>query len=180
MPSTEVIVGFIARYFFAMKCFFKIWFDRSAAEAVQKLLDAGALPEPAQPRTVSAEGERGAARLLAVLQREGRLVDFLQEDISTANDGQIGAAARRVHGGCRKALAEFVDLVPAMDGDEGSPVAVEEGFDASAVRLVGDIQGEPPFRGTLVHHGWRAATIRLPDLPETMDPMVVAPAEVEV
>jgi hypothetical protein len=173
-------VGFIARYFFAMKCFFKIWFDRGAAESVKRLLESGSLPEPAQPRTVSEEGERGAARLLAVLQREGRLVDFLQEDIGPASDAQIGAAARRVHGGCAKALGEFVDLVPAMAGDEGARVAVEAGFDASAIRLVGDLQGEPPFRGTLVHHGWRAAAIRLPDLPETMDPMVVAAAEVEV
>ena len=173
-------MGFVARYFFAMKCFFKLWFDRSAAEAVQKLLASGTLPEPALPRRVSEDGERGAARLLAVLQREGRLVDFLQEDISAASDAQIGAASRRVHGGCRKALAEFVDLVPAMEGGEGSRVTVEEGFDASAIRLVGDIPGSPPFRGTLVHHGWKAASIRLPDLPETMDPMVVAPAEVEV
>ena len=174
-------MGFIARYFFAMKCFFKIWFGRSTAESVKQLLDSGRLEvEPAQPRTVSEEGERGAARLLAVLQREGRLVDFLQEDIGSASDAQIGAAARRVHGGCRKALSEFVDLVPAMEGDEGARVAVEAGFDASAIRLVGDVHGEPPFRGTLVHHGWRAASFRLPDLPETMDPMVVAAAEVEV
>jgi len=173
-------VGFITRYFFALKCFFKLWFDKAAAESVKKLLDSGVGPEPARPRRVSEEGERGAARLLAVLQREGRLVDFLQEDIGPAGDAQIGAAARRVHGGCRKALAEFVDLVPAMEGEEGARVAVEAGFDASAIRLVGDIQGEPPFRGTLVHHGWRASAIRLPDLPDTMDPMVVAAAEVEV
>lgn len=173
-------MGFVTRYFFAMKCFFKIWFDRRAAESVKQLLDSGALPEPAQPRTVSEEGERGAARLLAVLQREGRLVDFLLEDIGSASDAQIGAAARRVHGGCRKVLSEFVDLVPAMDGDEGARVSVEAGFDASAIRLVGDVHGEPPFSGILVHHGWRAAAVRLPDLPETMDPMVVAAAEVEV
>jgi hypothetical protein len=173
-------VGFITRYFFALKCFFKIWFDGDLADRVRQQLDGGALPEPAQPRTVSAEGERGAARLLAVLQREGRLVDFLQEDIAAAADAQIGAAARMVHGGCRKALGEFVDLAPVMDGDEGSTVSVEAGFDASAIRLVGDVNGEPPFRGILAHHGWRAEAVRLPDLPETMDPMVIASAEVEV
>jgi len=173
-------VGFIKRYFLALKCFFKIWFDADLAERVRQQLDGGALPEPAQPRTVSEEGERGAARLLAVLQREGRLVDFLQEDIAAAADAQIGAAARMVHGECRRALAEFVDLEPVMAGDEGSTVTVDAGFDASAIRLVGDVQGDPPFRGTLAHHGWRATRVTLPDLPETMDPMVVASAEVEV
>jgi len=173
-------VGFIARYFFGIKCFFKVWFDGQLAERVRQLMDSGALPEPKQPRRVSEEGERGAARLLAVLQREGRLVDFLQEDIAAADDAQVGAAARLVHTGCRKALAEFVELEPVMAGEEGAAVSVEEGFDASAIRVVGDVQGAPPFRGVLAHHGWRAASFTLPDLPESMDPMVVAHAEVEV
>jgi hypothetical protein len=173
-------MGFIVRYFFALKCFFRIWFSGEVADRVRGALDGAALAEPAQPRTVSAEGERGAARLLAVLQREGRLVDFLREDVGAYEDAQIGAAVRGVHAGCRKVLDEFVELKPVMTGSEGSKVAVEAGFDASAIRLVGDVQGEPPYRGTLAHHGWKAASLKLPELPESMDPMVVAPAEVEV
>ena len=173
-------MGFIVRYFFALKCFFRIWFSGEVAGRVRGALDGAALPEPAQPRTVSAEGERGAARLLAVLQREGRLVDFLREDVGAYEDAQIGAAVRGVHAGCRKVLDEFVKLEPVMAGSEGSVVAVEAGFDASAIRLVGDVQGEPPYRGTLAHHGWKAAALKLPELPESMDAMVVAPAEVEV
>jgi len=173
-------VGFIRRYFFAFKCFFKIWFNRELAERVHAVVFSGSSPEPAQPRRVSAEGERGAARLLAVLQREGRLVDFLREEISTYDDAQVGAAVRAVHTGCRKALEEFVSFVPVMEGEEGGRVQVEAGFDASAIRLVGDVQGEPPFAGSLAHHGWRVETIELPELPESMDAMIVAPAEVEV
>ncbi len=173
-------MGFIVRYFYALKCFFKIWFSGETAGKVKAALDGAALPEPAQPRTVSAGGERGAARLLAVLQREGRLVDFLLEDVASYEDAQIGAAVRGVHAGCRKVLDEFVNLEPVMAGDEGSSAKVEPGFDASAIRLVGDVQGEPPYRGTLAHHGWRAASLKLPELPESMDPMVIAPAEVEV
>jgi hypothetical protein len=67
-----------------------------------------------------------------------------------------------------------------MEGEEGGQVQVEEGFDASAIRLVGDVQGDPPFSGSLAHHGWRAESIELPELPESMDAMIVAPAEVEV
>jgi hypothetical protein len=173
-------MGFIRRYFFAFASFFRIWFNRELAERVRAVTTSDSPHEPAQPRRVSDEGERGAARLLAVLQREGRLVDFLREDLSGYDDGQVGAAVRAVHAGCRKALEEFVTFVPVMEGEEGSPVQVEAEFDASAVRLVGDVQGDPPFSGSLTHHGWRAETIALPELPESMDPMIVAPAEVEV
>ncbi len=175
-------MGFFTRYFYALKCFFGIWFSAETARKVRGALDGGAeaLPEPARPRRVSQEGERGAVRLLAVLQREGRLVDFLREDIAGFDDAQIGAAVRGVHAGCRKALDEFVALEPVMEGDEGSRVTVEETFDASAISLVGEVHGDPPFTGTLAHHGWRAARVTLPDLPDTMDAMIVAPAEVEV
>src|SRR5262245_48893552 len=41
-------------------------------------------------------------RVLAVLQRDGRLIDFLEEDIDAYPDAQIGAAVRDIHRGCRK------------------------------------------------------------------------------
>jgi hypothetical protein len=173
-------VGFFARWILALKLFFRIWFDRQAAEAHKALAETKALPEPAQPRRVSEEGERGAVRLLAVMQREGRLVDFLMEDVTTYDDSQVGAAVRSVHAGCRRALAEFVALEPVLPGDEGTEVSVAEGFDPSAISVVGDVRGDPPFKGTLAHHGWRAAKVTLPDLPGTMDAMIVSPAEVEV
>lgn len=173
-------MGFITRYFYGLKCFFKIWFDGAFAERVQAIEGGEALPEPAQPRTLSEEAERGAARLLAVMQREGRLVDFLREDVAGYEDAQIGAAVRSVHAGCRKVLDEFVTLAPVQAGEEGGPVTLEAGFDATAYRLVGNVQGEPPYEGTLAHHGWRAEKVRLPELPDSMDAMIVAPAEVEV
>lgn len=173
-------MGFIRRCFFAFKCFFKIWFHRELAEKVRAAISSDAQAAPALPRRLSGEAERGAARLLAVLQREGRLVDFLQEDISACDDAQVGAAVRAVHAGCGRALAEFVAFAPVMEGEEGGRVRVEPGFDASAIRLVGDVRGDPPFSGSLTHHGWRAETIALPELPESMDAMIVAPAEVEV
>jgi molecular chaperone DnaK (HSP70) len=70
--------------------------------------------------------------------------------------------------------------VPASFDAAARDLTVEAEFDASAIRLVGDVQGDPPFSGSLTHHGWRAETIALPELPESMDPMIVAPAEVEV
>ncbi len=102
------------------------------------------------------------------------------EDVSSYDDAQVGAAVRGVHAGCRKIIDEFVTLTPVMDGEEGSRVTVPEGFDSSAIRVIGDVRGNPPFQGTLAHHGWRAKKVTLPELPDSMDAMIVAPAEVEV
>jgi len=121
-----------------------------------------------------------ALRLLGFLQQEGRIVDFLQEDITAYGDAQVGAAVRAIHAGCRKALDERVELQRIFAAEEGTTVTVEPGFDPSAVRLSGNVTGTPPFRGTLQHAGWRATRVTLPPAPEGSDPNVVAPAEVEI
>ena len=123
----------------------------------------------------------GAVQMLAILQREGRLIDFLQEDLSMYDDAQIGAAVRNIHDGTRRALAEHVQLEPIYQESEGSNVGVPAGFDTRAVRLSGDVAGEPPFKGTLRHRGWRVKSVDLPDqVNERGRPMIVAPAEVDI
>lgn len=134
-------------------------------------------PAPEPPKTYEAAS---ALQLLAILQREGRLVDFLQEDISNYDDGDIGAAARQVHEGCRKALERYLPLEPLRTEAESAPVVVEAGFDPAAVRLTGEVTGEPPFAGSLRHHGWRATEVKLPALAIELDPRIIAPAEVEL
>ena len=120
-------------------------------------------------------------RVLAVLQRDGRLVDFLQEEIDAYSDAQIGAAVRDIHRGCRKALRDYLTVEPVLDAAEESAVTVPADFDPAAIRLSGNIAGTPPFRGTLKHHGWRVRSVHLPALPGTRDDQaVLAPAEVEV
>jgi hypothetical protein len=121
-----------------------------------------------------------ALTLLAALQREGRLVDFLQQEVAGFSDEDIGAAARVVHGGCRKAFRQFFVIAPAAPGIEGEPITVPSGFDAQRIRLTGNLSGQPPFKGTLKHHGWVAAEVRMPSIAETLDPRVIAPAEVEL
>jgi hypothetical protein len=119
-------------------------------------------------------------QILALLQREGRLVDFLQEEIEPLDDDQIGAAVRAIHKGCRKVLSEHVKLEPIRSEKDGTAIEVPEGFDPGEIRLVGNVKGSPPFKGVLTHHGWRVAEVRLPALPQGMNPRVLAPAEVEV
>jgi len=121
-----------------------------------------------------------ALRLLGLLQQEGRLVDFLSEDIDGYSDEQVGAAVRAIHAGCRKVLSEHVQLQRILAGEDGSEVVVDAGFDPAAVRLTGNVTGAPPFRGTLQHSGWRATKVTLPETSTAVDPSIVAPAEVEI
>lgn len=144
-------------------------------------------PEPvAAPIVVETKGpagvsvHRGAVQLLGVLQREGRLLDFLMEDIDSYNDAQIGAAVRDIHRGCRKALGEHLKVRPIRSEPDEAVVRIPEGYDPSRIRLVGRVTGRPPFEGTLRHHGWCTGEINLSDIPAGHDPTVICPAEVEL
>lgn len=139
-------------------------------------------PEPkvVEPEIVAPEPDRTALQLLAILQREGRLVDFLQEDVSSFSDAQVGAAARTVHEGCKRGLRDVLTLAPVRTEAEGAKVELPVGFDPSRTRVTGNVTGEPPFRGTLAHHGWRVEKLELPALTAGHDATIIAPAEVEL
>jgi len=178
----------------AFVCFFRILFGRKLPAAAVQFLPEDALPkqlpektEPpkveakVEPKASTAQHHRdGALAMLALLQREGRLVDFLREPLDGFADADIGAAARDVHRGCRKVLDQHLSLEPVMPGAEEEKVSVPKGFDPAEIRLVGEAKGEPPFRGTLRHHGWRVVEAKLPSLAEGIDRTVIAPAEVEL
>lgn len=154
--------------------------EQAAAEPVKATTPKAEAPdEPPRMEKPDQPSEAPALQLLSIFQREGRLIDFLQEDIQPYDDAQIGAAVRQVHEGCRRALHEHVELAPVMDQPEGSTVKVEPGFDANEVRLTGNVAGDPPFTGALRHRGWRVIDIELPELMQTQK-RVVAAAEVEV
>ena len=134
---------------------------------------AVAVAKPSEPP------EHTALRLLASLQEDGRLVDFLTEEIAGYSDEQIGAATRGIHGACAKALQACVTLEPVLSGREDESVTVPAGFDPATIRLTGNVHGDPPFTGTLRHAGWRAASISVPAR-SGLDPKIIAPAEVEI
>lgn len=124
--------------------------------------------------------ETAALQLLGLLQREARFIDFVQEDVQAYGDAEIGAAARVVHEGCRKVLREHFTFEPVRTEAEGSRLTLQSGFDATAVRVTGNVVGQPPFTGTLGHRGWRATETRLPKLGQGHDASVLAQAEVEL
>jgi hypothetical protein len=201
MPGQPL--SFFARLWLAIVCLFRVVFDPQFAAQVAAVREGAALPAaswdknpptiPATPIAIE-ETERArpqpaleqpatvraaeALRLLALLQREGRLLDFCEEELAGFSDAQIGAAARTVHAGCRKALHEAVVLAPVRTEREGDPVTVHAGGEASAVRLTGNVAGNPPFNGVLRHHGWRVTDVKL--AVSTGDATVLAPAEVEL
>jgi hypothetical protein len=155
------------RLWLALQAFWKTWTDAEFAARVAPLF---------QPLTTGPD-----LRVLAVLQRDGRLIDFLEEDIDGYGDAQVGSAVRNIHRGCRKALHEYLKIEPVLGGAEEAPVTVAADFDPAAIRLIGNVNGAPPFQGVLKHHGWRATAVQLPVLPVARgDAAVLSPAEVEI
>jgi hypothetical protein len=159
-----------------------------ACEAFFTLLFKGELPPDLQERAPTAPAPMVSAvadtmdravQMLSLLQRDGRFVDFLKEDVAAYSDAQIGSAVRDVHAGCRRALDRYVTLEAILDGREGEGTTIAQ-VDPAAVRLVGNVTGQPPFRGTLLHRGWRATRVELPPLGADATRSVVAQAEVEV
>ncbi len=136
-------------------------------------------PAPAPPAPSDDPGDR-AVQLLALLQRDARLVDFLQEDLTAYSDAQVGAAARDVHGRCRAALDRYVRIEPLSAEDEGEASIVSASTSPLTTRIVGNVPAQGSARGIVRHRGWRVVRLELPPLPSIQARHVVAPAEVEV
>ena len=175
--------GFWERVTFAFRCFFSILFH---ADIPNDIAQKQVKPSGAVPQVAGAEVEPAlevfdrAVQMLALLQRDGRLIDFLAENISAYPDAQLGAAVRTIHETCRQVLDHYVKLEPILNSEEDQPVTVQAGFEPAAIKLIGNVAGEPPVRGVLRHKGWRVKEVNLPPLPQGAGRMVVAPAEVEL
>ncbi|MGU7774439.1 DUF2760 domain-containing protein [Burkholderia sp. MR1-5-21] len=197
MPESNL--SFFGRLSLAVGTFFSVLGNREFAAGVLRVRDgapvaaqpapaAAPVPTPAPaPAPVKAAAPelreaspQAALQLLGLLQRDARFIDFVEEDIAGYADADIGAAARLVHDGCRAALREHFTIVPVRDEAEGSRVTLPAGFDATAVRVTGNVVGAAPFTGTVSHRGWRVSDVRLPKLTGSHDASVVAPAEVEL
>ena len=187
----------------ALMVFGRALYDPEFARAFNRRFDpaspqgeAGALPPaapaptpaplpiktvPAAPlATLDKAPPDSALLLLGLFQKEARLVDFLQQDVGDFSDQQVGAAARVVHQGLRRVLDDHVIIAPVRTEPEGGRVTLPAGFDPAEVRITGQLVGEPPFRGTLVHGGWRATDLHLPKVVSGRDLGILAPAEVEL
>lgn len=188
---TDPTLPFGTRFWFAFVCLFRVLFDpvfaRRAFDASRYALPAPEpeprLPAP-KPEPVTAVATRpstdAALQLLGLLQREGRLVDFLQQEIASFSDADIGAAARVIHGGCRRALGQHAEVRPIFEQDENTRVTLDADYQRNTVKLTGNLSGDPPHTGTLRHRGWRVVSFELPALMPGHDVTVLCPAEVEL
>lgn len=136
-------------------------------------------PEP-EPAATAEVDPTPAYQILAILQREGRFIDFLQEDVTDFDDADVGAAARVVHEGCKRAIEQYVTVAPVRTEAEDSPITLPPGFDPVRNRVTGNVTGEPPYRGRLAHPGWQVTALDLPTVAAGHDASVLAPAEIEI
>ena len=169
------------RWKYAFRAFFSlIVYGRIAEDilaAIAPPTATASAPVPSVPAVAAESGDR-AVQILALLQRVGRLVDFLMEDLSTYPDAQIGKAVRDVHAGCRESLSRYITLAPVTDEEEGREMTIAPGTDPARVKVVGNV-GAPPIRGVVRHRGWEAIRVDVPPLPPA-GRTIVAPAEIEV
>jgi hypothetical protein len=140
---------------------------------------AGAELKPVEPPKPT-KPSGAPLRMLALLQAEARLVDFLMEDIAGAPDAQIGQAVREIHKKAQAALKQHAVMEQVLPGNEGDNATVPKGFDPSAIRVVGNVTGQPPFTGQINHPGWRVKELKLAPPPEGADEFVLQPAEVQI
>lgn len=136
------------------------------------------------PRSALTEAEtidHGVVDTLEIFQKDGRLIDFLKEDISGYSDEQVGAAVRTIHKGCLEALNEYVVIEPVIDKKEGSEVTIEGvDYDPSSISLIGNVSAKPPYKGILQHSGWRVRKTEMPKRLQGKGQAIVQPAEIEI
>ena len=142
-------------------------------------------PAPAPVTVPTVSPEDGAVRLLALLQREGRLLDFLYEDLTPYSDDKVGAVVRGIHDSCRKALDRAVQLGPVIDGVEGTVTKLAsagvKATDGARVKLMGNVPPDGKAeQGVLQHKGWLVKGFTLPAEDASTKARVIAPAEIEV
>jgi len=175
----------------AFRAFLSALLNSEKAAALKAALDGPEMPKitavvETSPRAAT-PAVRGAANrgeegsVLAALQREARLVDLVKQPLTDFSDEQIGSAARTVLGDCQKVLDRFFALQPLTESPENSPCDVPAGYDPGRYKLSGRVEGNGPFRGQLIHHGWQATTVKLPDWTGSKEAaLVIAPIELEI
>ncbi|MBJ7553401.1 DUF2760 domain-containing protein [Marinomonas spartinae] len=195
-------VSFISRFFGAFGQFFKYMGSGDYAARCQHVGQGELLAFEAEPKVITKEveiireievasptldtvNEDGAHQLLQLLQQGARFIDFLQESIDEYSDADVGAASRQIHAGCAKVLKQHftidvVSLDVVNSAAENSRVEVPADYDAKQIKLEGRVEGKGPYKGTLIHPGWKITETRLPKVSDTDNLTILAPAEIEV
>lgn len=175
----------MSRLVLAFRSFFAILFGGRLPEDIAAAFDfvRKEPPKPAPPPAPVVKTSDGALQFLGILQRDARLLDFLMEDISGYEDDQVGAAVRAMHGQSRKAITQYLTLVPVIDGVEGTATKLSGSLasDPTTVKLLGNVPATgKATTGILRHKGWKVEKVDLPALSPKQNVSILAPAEVEI
>ena len=176
IPLSSIL---FALFGFVLWLVLKVFFNKS----VKKIFinDSGKKNKDfADQRLEQERKQRLFLHTLSILQREGRLLDFFDEDLNNYDDEQIGMAVRSIQEDCKKAVKKYIALKPIFDLEEGDTIELTADFDPDSVKLVGKVAGNPPFKGILKHRGWKAGKKEIPKLSEVKDAGIITPAEVEI
>jgi len=182
------------RFVLSIRIWWRTLFDARVREQVAEVLTGKklAIPAPTVPSLAPAPTQppkpapalkppqrSEALTLLATLQREARLIDFLKESLTDYSDAQIGAAVRDIQRDAGKVLERLFKVRPISHQEEGTELQAPA--DAERYRLVGTVSGSAPYRGRLVHHGWEATLCEIPEWSgNSTAAKVIAPVEVEL
>src|SRR5579863_2535231 len=134
-------LAFSTRVAYAFRCFFALLLHGDLPQDIARACgppNASAAPPKSTIEKPAEPPADRAVQMLALLQRDGRLVDFLTEDISPYPDSQLGAAVRTIHSSCRQVLDRYLKLEPIIPSEEGQSVTVQAGFDPAAIKLLGN------------------------------------------
>lgn len=176
----------------ALRAFWLALFDRDAGEQIAILLDAptGALvdqqptvtrdaPITKPPPTQSSPAQNPAITLLATLQRDARLIDLIYENLDQYQDAQVGAAARPCLKQCRQSLDRILKIEKLVTAAENDTITVPADAAVSRFRWIGESSSSKTSTAKLVHPGWQAASIQLPQWSgQAEDAEIIAPAQV--
>ena len=133
--TPEALPSFFQRIPLAFGAFFSVLGQPAfAARVIALRLPEAAAPAPAAPPPLKEATPDAALQLLALLQREARLIDFVGKKTwratTDARDRRRGArGARRLPPRC---CASTSAIVPVRTEAEGSRLTLPAGFDARA------------------------------------------------
>lgn len=178
----------------ALRAFWLALFDHDAGERIAIVLDtpSGSLTEeqPAVKATTdppmrtplptqSVPAQNPAITLLATLQRDARLIDLIYENLDQYQDAQVGAAARPCLKQCRQSLDRILKIEKLMAATENDTVSVPADAAVSRFRWLGESSPSKTSTAKLVHPGWQAVSIQLPQWSgDAEDAEIIAPAQV--
>ena len=116
------------RWTYAFRAFFSLIFHGRVADDILDAFRPSAAPLPARvaaPPSVPVETTDRAAQILALLQRDGRLVDFLMEDLATYRTSRSGRRSATCTAAAVRRSTSTPRCAPVLDAAEGSTITVE-------------------------------------------------------